>query len=316
MVYEMKFEQFIVKITSLVAKKLGDNYEVHSHEMIKNNHTLLNSIMISRVEDNVRPNIYLENYYDEYCEGKDLEDLANEIIDVYFRAKEKQSFDVDNIYDFDEYKERIFYRIVHFEKNKEQLEKIPYKRYLDFAITYHCMLSNNQNILQSFVVSKDLLRYWNITEEELHCYAKINTPKMFPPKLETMDALFENIMYGKKKKIDENEKLSYDDAVQECILKLEASPAEPMYVISNSIGTNGASAILYPKYIDALANTLQSNLFLLPSSIHEFIVIPEGDYEIQALEDMVTEVNETRVQPEEVLSNRVYFYDWTERKIS
>ena len=312
----MRFEQFIEKITNLVAEKLGDDFEVRSHEMIKNNHTILHSIMISRVEENVRPNIYLENYYDEFCEGKDLEDLANEIIEVYFHAKERQNFDVDNIYDFDDYKERIFYRIVHYEKNKEQLEKIPHKRFLDFAITYHCMLSNYLNILQSFTVTKDLLSYWDITEKDLYSYAILNTPKLFPPKLETMDALFENIMYGKKKTREESEKISYDDAVRECIMKLESSPTEPMYVISNTIGTNGASTILYPKYIDALADALHSNLFLLPSSIHEFIVIPEGDYEIQALEDMVTEVNETRVQPEEVLSNRVYFYDWTERKIS
>lgn len=59
-----------------------------------------------------------------------------------------------------------------------------------------------------------------------------------------------------------------------------------------------------------LAGKLQDNLVILPSSIHEVIILPEREAPSEGeAAAMVREVNDTELLPEEVLSNHVYRFD-------
>lgn len=83
----------------------------------------------------------------------------------------------------------------------------------------------------------------------------------------------------------------------------------PMYVITNRARTNGAGAILYPELLKDFATAIHKDLFILPSSVHECILLPVfGDENIDELKSMVKDINETQVAPEEVLSDSVYYY--------
>jgi len=55
---------------------------------------------------------------------------------------------------------------------------------------------------------------------------------------------------------------------------------------------------------------LGSDFYLLPSSIHELILVPVGeDRDREHLEEMVKEINQTQVAMEEILSDTVYNYE-------
>ena len=79
--------------------------------------------------------------------------------------------------------------------------------------------------------------------------------------------------------------------------------------MTNSKGINGASVIIYPKILKEISEMIGGDFYILPSSIHEVLVIKDnGDKENDELEKMVREVNESCVLPEEVLSDHVYHY--------
>ena len=83
----------------------------------------------------------------------------------------------------------------------------------------------------------------------------------------------------------------------------------PMYVATNPRRVFGASCILYPGTLEAFARRCRRNFYVLPSSIHETILIPAlPELRAEEMEDMVHEVNEATLAEEEFLSNHVYLY--------
>lgn len=83
-----------------------------------------------------------------------------------------------------------------------------------------------------------------------------------------------------------------------------------MTVITNVQGINGAAAIFYPDQMDKIAERLGGDYFILPSSVHETLVVPDdGKMSFLELRSMVTEINATMVNPSERLTDEVYHYD-------
>ena len=89
------------------------------------------------------------------------------------------------------------------------------------------------------------------------------------------------------------------------------------YVLSNSSTCHGASVLLYPDVLDQLAQNAGENLFILPSSIHELILMRDnGEMSAGELQAMVACVNQEGVEPQEVLSDEVYYYDKDEHSLT
>ncbi len=84
-----------------------------------------------------------------------------------------------------------------------------------------------------------------------------------------------------------------------------------MLVLSNATTQNGASALFYPDVLEKIGEQAGQNFFILPSSIHETLIVPDdGRFDYQMLESMVKEINAAeRVAPEDRLSDSVYHYD-------
>ena len=111
-----------------------------------------------------------------------------------------------------------------------------------------------------------------------------------------------------------------DDDSAEFMNPPEMPEVSGMYVASNSDKLNGSSVILYR---DMLKNFAESHdvekLYILPSSLHEVIIIPDDanmEKDIQMLNEMVVSVNCTQVQPEEILSDHVYVYEYSTDTLS
>ena len=84
----------------------------------------------------------------------------------------------------------------------------------------------------------------------------------------------------------------------------------PMYVCTNTAKLNGAGVILYQELLQEFADRIGSDFYILPSSIHETLLIPaNGDMDLEYLRDMVRTVNRTEVAEDEVLSDSVYRYN-------
>ena len=83
-----------------------------------------------------------------------------------------------------------------------------------------------------------------------------------------------------------------------------------LLILTNRSGVYGASAILYEGVLKNIAQRLGSDLVILPSSVHEVILLPyEDERRMEGLERMVREINQTVLPEEEVLSDQVYVYN-------
>ena len=94
------------------------------------------------------------------------------------------------------------------------------------------------------------------------------------------------------------------------------SDSFPMYVLSNQRRVDGAACMLYPNLISDFADAAGSSLYIIPSSIHEVLILPTAHAdENTEIKNMIKEINDTQVNAEEILSYSLYFYDRNERKI-
>ena len=99
-------------------------------------------------------------------------------------------------------------------------------------------------------------------------------------------------------------------------VKLEQADGVSMYVLTNQAKLNGASVMLYSDKIRELADRLQSDLIILPSSVHEVLLLPDDhEKKYDFYRQMVEEVNATQVEPEEILSYNLYRYNRKKEEI-
>ena len=86
-----------------------------------------------------------------------------------------------------------------------------------------------------------------------------------------------------------------------------------MYILTNKLKIHGATCIAYPRLLKRIADYLEDDLVIIPSSIHEVLIIPasitQEGYSLEDLQFMITETNDTILTDDEVLSNHAYIYE-------
>ena len=84
----------------------------------------------------------------------------------------------------------------------------------------------------------------------------------------------------------------------------------PVFVLSNDHAMQGASLITLPDLLDQIGDIVQDDFYILPSSLHEVIIVPQNtQMTLDELSEMVHSVNESQVAAEDLLSDKVQHYD-------
>lgn len=137
------------------------------------------------------------------------------------------------------------------------------------------------------MITNRQVKEWGITVNDLVLAAQQNTPRLFPAKI-----------------IDMEEMLAGMRSFISC------PSAIPMYILTNEQEVNGASALLYGDVLKDFANKKGTDMYILPSSIHEVILLPSDRInDPTKLLSMVHDANTTVVSIGDVLSDSVYYYD-------
>ena len=206
--------------------------------------------------------------------------------------------------DYELAKEHIAYKLISREKNEKLLEEIPYIPYLDLAITFFCKIEHEELGCGAIQVRNEHMWMWGVTPEQLMEDARKNMRTLYPELVCTMPELLKSV---------EKEQ----EVPQEMIEEVEKAKEIAMYVVTNAYKSYGAAVMLYEGIFDGLSERLKSSLAILPSSVHELIVLPvRSKEEAASLRDMVHEINTTRVEPEEVLTDSVYYYGKDARTVT
>ncbi len=299
---DMKIKEFALKVQDAVVKKLGEDYQVKIQEVQKNNDIILEGLMIISEKNNISPTIYLNPFWEAYEKGIPFSVVINRILQIYAEDTPKGSVDMSFFRDFTKVKDRICYRLVSKERNKELLKKIPFVEYLDFAICFYYAYQGEILGNGSILIHNTHLELWKTTKEELFELAKNNTPRVFPCECNAMEIVVKEMMVQQK---EQGLEMMLEESEQQEFFNMM-----PMQILSNQSRVQGAACILYPNILKQLAKKEGKNLFIIPSSIHEVILLPDsGQEDAKQLQRMVAEVNATQVEPEEILSNNLYYYN-------
>lgn len=294
-VYLVKFIEFAETIREELEELMKKETTVSIHSITKNNGVVLHGITISAESRNISPTIYLEEFYRDFLSGKKISEIVREIHGIYINDTYKENIDISFFTEFEKAKEKIVYKLVNYEKNKALLEEIPHVRYLDLAIVFQCIVKSRELGNATILIRNNHLALWQKTGEEIYEIALKNTPEILPPDLRTMEEIL-----GELYSFDNDEE-SFD---------ITAGIGQTgMYVLSNTKRLCGAGTILYSGVLKEFAKASQADLIILPSSVHEVIILPaQNRYDRDNLKQMVSEVNETQVDAQEVLSDGVYLY--------
>lgn len=302
----MTYDEFKDYVADNIKNFLNESYEnatVDIKQVVKNNNQELDGLVIRKEGENITPNIYLNGMFDDYEKGKSIDDIMQEIADLRTGADiglDEMPFSIEDIRDVEKIKDRIECRLVNCEKNAEYLEGKPYTQVEDLAVIYTVNLGKQgPDNLMSTTVTDMLLSDWGISKEELHDIAMENLADSDIQLKSLRDQMIE-LLYPDG---------APDDHSMDFMLPPEDAGPQ-MYVLTNSDKHYGAKAVLDTKKMDEIAEKLGGDYVILPSSVHEVLILPNAnEMDRSALEDMVRTVNATEVKPNEVLSDNVYVYD-------
>ena len=283
----MDFNEFTDKIVELLKQKVGDTSSVMVTETLKNNGVRLKGIVIMEDGRNVSPTVYLEEPYQQYQDGVSLEEILEEIMEEYEKHAHDLQLDMDFFRDFSQVKDRIFHKVISYEKNEELLKDVPYFKWHDLAVVFYYEVEKEIFEKATILIHNSHLDMWGQPAEEIYRIARQNMKEKMPELLMPMQKVLEE-MAG----------ISVGESGMH------------LYVLTNKERMFGASAMLYSEEIKGLADKLHTDLLILPSSLHEVLLLPDDHvWEYDSYRKMVKEVNTTQVDPEEILSFSLYRYN-------
>ena len=276
------------------------------HKVTKNNNLVLTGISIRSREVNLSPTIYMDGYYNDYKNGRPMVEILAEVERAYNTYKAEQDFDVSSITDFNLVQDKICYKLVNRDKNKDLLADTPHLPLQDLAVIFYVVVSEDRVGTGTVTVHNHLMEMWgNPDIKELYRIAKNNTQKRYKGSVFNMIEIMGEIISHNADNIEPN----IVDDFFEMNFTYEDNMI-PMFVATNNKKVNGAGVILYEGLLKTFAEKIGSDFYILPSSIHEVIFVPaNGDMDVRYLIQMVKEVNATEVSPSEVLSDNVYKYN-------
>lgn len=274
----MNYTEFMNAMLCEIRGQVDAQVRTELYTVTKNNGTRRTGILFKQEDRNLAPTIYLEEFYQKYLKGQQVPDLADSICSIYQEIRVKKTCDCQNLFDFNHVKEHIVYKLIRRDANEELLKQIPYEPFLDLAVVYYIQIDNTRFGSAAIQIRNEHLRYWRVEKEEIRRLAEKNTPRIYPVQIRQIVRF--------------------------------------MYVATNEQCSLGAAVMRYPDFREKVRGMIRGDFYILPSSIHEVILVPESfGLEPERMQEMVKEINQTGVAPEEVLSDSVYYFDGEEIRI-
>lgn len=284
----MNFEEFMAWVKeNITSKDWKETSQVQISVVKKNNGVSATGLFIRENGQDISPILYLDDYYIHYQNGELLENIIRNIRADYDKKVQMAAVKIPNLQEFENIRGRVIYRLVNYEKNKEILEDCPHRRLHDLAVTFRWVAHIDNDGVSTSLITNRQVKEWGVTISDLILTAQQNTPRLFPAKIIDMEEMLAGMVSF----------ILYPSAI-------------PMYILTNEQELNGASALLYGDILKDFANKKGADMYILPSSIHEVIMVPADRIDDpKGLSSMVHEANTTVVSTGDVLSDSVYYYD-------
>ena len=239
----------------------------------------------------VEANLNMTGAFQAYEEGRPYQDILQEVEDQLMKIVDRTpQFNIGELSDYEAMKPKLMMEVIPQNGNEDRLANIPHQKVEDMALIYRIDMGDSNGGKMTSVITNQQLKAFGITAEQLHQDALENAPLTHPASLRSMREVMADMMGMEPD---------------------EPMPGEPTMLVATVEGAfMGASVIQYPGFMEQAAEKIGGDFFVLPSSIHEVLLIPDdGSADYHELAAMVQTINETQVAPAERLSDNVYHYD-------
>lgn len=299
------FEEYTKTILEKIREKADGAFCVRITTAIKNNGIKLTGILAAENGSENGPCIYLNDFYEDY-ENKRIgvEEAAEEIyrlLAAYLKSVDRCVIAIAGLQKWEAARGAVHAKLINAEQNRKLLGKIPHRMFLDMAVVYYMTAEVfKEQDIGTILIYNEHMEMWGQNEEELYQNAMYNMRSDGGPDFKSIEAVIKDIFPNQAD--CEDGRTHRSDA--------------GMYILTNCRKCFGASELLDQNTLQDIADKIGDGFIILPSSLHEVIVLPfQDEAEYKTLAEMVKEVNDTQVSVEERLSYHVYAYSRSERTL-
>lgn len=294
----MDFKEFVNKLEQDLKDAMADispgaTVDVRSVEKLQEGS--YTGITISPAGGNVGMNLNANQLFDQMQDGQSYEGVLAVAVSTAERGlHDMPAVDVSELMNYEAAKKYLCFDVVGSDRNADMLEKVPHTDKENISMVYRLQLDSTENGAATVLITNAMMEQFGVTMEQLHADAMENAQEIRPADFRTMAAVMAEMMGMPE--------------------EMMADMAPPMYVATNQDKVQGAAVMFYPDFMDQAAKELGGDIFILPSSVHEVLILPDdGNMNAQELKEMVTSINASEVSPEDRLTDSVYHYDAQER---
>ena len=294
--YENFKEQFVENLKESLYERGMEDVQMREAHVDKLNGGY-DAVTITPGDSNIGVTLNIDNFYKAFENGADMSEVVSKATEVAINGMENTpQLDVASLTDYDQMKDKLVMEVVSAEANAEMLENVPHQNMEDMAVVYRFVINSDETGRASILATNDMINAMGVTPEQLHADALENAPQIRPAQITGMSEVIAEMM-------------GRDQAEMMGIVPVDPKD-EQMFVATVSDKVMGAGVLAYQDFMDQAADRLGVSFYILPSSRHEVLLVPDnGQMSLGDLESMVREVNATQVAPEDKLTDSVYHYD-------
>ena len=294
----MDFEEFKNELMELVTQEL-DNRGIENISLrfdTINSPDGQNERMVVSVGDSKMSMAFrLREIYRDVDGGEDMDHAVNRICNTIKESisviETKEESVKAFVTDYEQVKDNTYLRLVP--GDSPILSEAPHKKVEDMALVVSIALVDfsDEKGRSVVVVTKPLMEMYGIDEQQLFADAERNSLQYEPVVFTPLGQMIKDLIKAE----------NLPDPADEGIIA---------YIATNRSGFHGASVVSYPDFCKEAAETLGGSFYLIPSSVHEFILIKDdGTPKAKDLNKMIKNVNDTVLEPRDFLSDQCYHYD-------
>ena len=294
--YENFKESFMEDVKAGLAEKGFEDVKIKVNQIDKLNDSY-EAITITPAESNIGVTTNLESFFKAVEEGTPYETVVSKAVDVAANGLDNVPIvDVNSLTDYDQMKDKLAMEVVSTKTNEDLLSNVPHIEMEDLSVVYRFVLDSSEDGRASILATNNMIEAMGVTPEQLHADAVENAPQIKPAVITGMSEVMVQMVGREQAEL------------------MGLYPVEPeneqMFVATVPDKIHGAGILAYENFMDQAAERAGGDFYILPSSIHELLIVPDnGQMSLRDLEAMVQEVNATQVSPQDKLTDSVYHYD-------
>lgn len=296
----LEYNAFKDEIINRIREILGGDLTIEFKTICKVNDEPYEGMVIKTEPEITFPvEAWFMDYYNQY---QTIEQIVKRIRSRLQKELSEALNNIRYLSDPNIAKGNIFMKILNYDKNEQWLHFHPYRKYLDLVIVYYIGVIDENGDMHTLNITYDMMQKFELDEEELYSLAAKNCKEKLRPRIWSLAQMFPEIVHKMSTDMDE-------------VTEAGIEALKNMYVLSNSHVILGAVAMLYEGVLEDFAAKIGGNILILPSSIHEVILITDSGMDIKFLQELVRRINRQILEANEVLGENIYVYDKTTREI-